>query len=82
MDDDEILIQAIEDDPGDDGPRLAYADWLEERGDVRGEFIRAQCELAKMVRNDHRRERPWKRECQLLVSHFWPPPLEFGGQQG
>jgi uncharacterized protein (TIGR02996 family) len=26
-------------------PALIYADWLEERGDPRGEFIRAQCEL-------------------------------------
>lgn len=32
--------------PDDDAARLAYADWLEERGDERGEFIRAQCERA------------------------------------
>jgi uncharacterized protein (TIGR02996 family) len=32
--------------PEDDGPRLIYADWLEELGDPRGEFIRVQCELA------------------------------------
>jgi uncharacterized protein (TIGR02996 family) len=32
----------------DDGPRLVYADWLDERGDPkRAEFIRVQCELAK-----------------------------------
>jgi uncharacterized protein (TIGR02996 family) len=33
--------------PNDDGPRLAYADWLEERGDPRGEFIRVQCQIAR-----------------------------------
>lgn len=32
--------------PADDGPRLVAADWLEERGDQRGEFIRVQVELA------------------------------------
>lgn len=32
--------------PDDDGPRLAYAAWLERSGDPRGAFIRAQCVLA------------------------------------
>jgi uncharacterized protein (TIGR02996 family) len=39
----EILAQ-----PLDDAPRLVFADWLEERGDPRGEFIRVQCQLAKL----------------------------------
>lgn len=34
--------------PDDDGPRLIFADWLEEQGErERAEFIRVQCELAK-----------------------------------
>ena len=41
------FLQAILADPDDDTPRLIYADWLEEQGDPRGEFIRVQCELAK-----------------------------------
>jgi uncharacterized protein (TIGR02996 family) len=33
--------------PGDDLPRLVYADWLDEHGESeRAEFIRVQCELA------------------------------------
>ncbi len=32
-------------DPDNDVPRLIYADWLEEQGSARGEFIRVQCEL-------------------------------------
>ena len=32
----------------DDVPRLIYADWLEERSDPLGEFIRVQCELARL----------------------------------
>ena len=33
------LLAAIHADPRDDAPRLVYADWLLERGDVRGELI-------------------------------------------
>lgn len=36
MADDADFLRAIIDDPDDDGPRLIYADWLEERGDPRG----------------------------------------------
>jgi uncharacterized protein (TIGR02996 family) len=43
----DAFMAAICDAPADDGPRLVYADWLEERGDTgRAEFIRVQCELA------------------------------------
>src|SRR5262245_30534501 len=37
------LLQAIADHPYDIAPRLAYADWLEERGDARAEEVRAAC---------------------------------------
>ncbi|HVL16173.1 MAG TPA: TIGR02996 domain-containing protein [Gemmata sp.] len=43
--DGEILFRAVRENPADDLPRLAYADWLEENGQPeRGEFIRLQCE--------------------------------------
>jgi uncharacterized protein (TIGR02996 family) len=32
MTDDEAFIRAIVDAPGDEAPRLVYADWLDERG--------------------------------------------------
>ena len=38
--------------PDDDAPRLIYADWLDERGDPRGGFIRAQCALARLPADD------------------------------
>lgn len=37
------FIQAICESPHDDGPREMFADWLMDRGDPRGEFIRVQC---------------------------------------
>lgn len=46
----DALLAAILAHPEDDGPRLVLADLLEERGDMRGEFIRVQCELAKYDR--------------------------------
>ncbi len=46
MNDHAGFIDAICSDPEDIQARLIYADWLEERGDPRGEFIRVQCELA------------------------------------
>lgn len=47
-DGDEVALRAaIVAQPADDAPRLVYADWLLERGDVRGEFIRLQVEHAR-----------------------------------
>jgi uncharacterized protein (TIGR02996 family) len=42
MTDEEPFIRAIVDSPGDETPRLVYADWLEERGDPRGAYLRAE----------------------------------------
>src|SRR5205823_4203795 len=36
-------------DPDDDATRLVYADWLEERGDVRGEFLRTEVALRELT---------------------------------
>jgi uncharacterized protein (TIGR02996 family) len=44
---DDAFLRQILAHPFDDGPRLVYADRLDERGDPRGEFIRAQVELAR-----------------------------------
>ena len=44
---DHPLYQAVLTDPDDDATRLVLADWLEEQGDVRGEFIRLQVSSAE-----------------------------------
>ena len=41
------FLQAIVHEPDDDTHRLVYADWLDDHGDPRGEFIRAQVDLAQ-----------------------------------
>ena len=47
MTEDEAFIRTIVDRPGDDLPRLVYADWLDERDDPRGAYLRAELEWAK-----------------------------------
>jgi uncharacterized protein (TIGR02996 family) len=42
MSEDEAFIRAIVDSPGDETPRLVYADWLDERDDPRGAYLRAE----------------------------------------
>ena len=43
------FLQAIDEAPEDDAPRLVYADWLEDNGDPdRAEFIRCQVRLARL----------------------------------
>jgi uncharacterized protein (TIGR02996 family) len=75
---DEAFLQAIQEDPGDESLRLIYADYLDERGDPRGEFIRAQCQLANTAEGDPRREELQGRERQLLTAHEqeWIGPLK------
>jgi serine/threonine-protein kinase len=41
--DEDAFLQAIAAAPEDDAPRLVYADWLEERGDPRAEYLRLLC---------------------------------------
>lgn len=47
------LLAAVLADPGDDLPRLAFADRLEEAGaDARAEFVRVQVEIARRERGE------------------------------
>jgi uncharacterized protein (TIGR02996 family) len=48
----EPFIAVIEGNPDDDTPRLIYADWLDERADPRGEYLRAEVRLAKLPAGD------------------------------
>jgi uncharacterized protein (TIGR02996 family) len=72
MRDDSAFLHTIRESPEDDGPRLVYADWLEEQGDgERAEFIRAQVELARrpaggFADGDPRRHALAEREAELL----------------
>src|SRR5262249_49135917 len=61
------FVRAIIENPDDDGPRLVFADWLEEHGQLeRAEFIRVQIELARLQKEDERRAGLETREKMLL----------------
>lgn len=72
MSDELAFLRGIRAHPDDDVPRLAFADWLDERGDHdRAEFVRLQCEL-EPVRGRYdlpgvfeREQREW----ELLDAH-------------
>ncbi len=72
----EALIAAILEDPDDDLPRLAYADWCEENGDdARADFIRVQIERTRLPSWDGRQGGLAARERRLLSRHgrAWAP---------
>src|SRR5262245_14035787 len=49
MNHEKAFLAAIRANPDDEAPRLVYADWLEERGDARAEFIRLQAALSRLA---------------------------------
>lgn len=58
------FLAAIRDRPGDDLPRLVFADWLEEHGEPdRAEFIRVQCELTALESAAFGPECSWGASC-------------------
>jgi uncharacterized protein (TIGR02996 family) len=77
------FVRRIRAAPDDDGPRLAYALWLRQRGDPRGEYIEADCLRARrdLARSDNdaraldetvprllrQHERTWTAELRDLV---------------
>jgi len=67
--DHEHFLAEIVQTPDLDDPRLVYADYLEERGDPRAEFIRVQCDLAAGASTPDQRTRLQQREAALLKDH-------------
>jgi uncharacterized protein (TIGR02996 family) len=77
---DEAFLEAIRERPNDDALRLIYADWLEEHasaGAVRAEFIRVQCEKARLPEGSPRWLELSVREEELRARHErdWLGPL-------
>jgi uncharacterized protein (TIGR02996 family) len=66
--DEQGFIAAIAESPDDDALRLIFADWLEENGDpVRAQFIRVQCELARLNPADARYPELHVRQLEMLA---------------
>jgi uncharacterized protein (TIGR02996 family) len=66
---DDAFLSAIIEAPDDDGPRLVYADYLEDYGQAeRADFIRVQIDLARLPHQDPRRQELEAKERALLGS--------------
>src|SRR5262245_55204692 len=74
---DAAFLRSVAANPDDDLPRLVYADYLDERGDPRGEFVRLQVERPRLPPDDPRRAEWSARERELLRRHGdeWLGPL-------
>lgn len=66
---DRTFLQAMIENPEDDAARLAYADWLDEQGDPRGEFIRVECSLATLEEDTPPYKKLDQRRDELLKEH-------------
>jgi uncharacterized protein (TIGR02996 family) len=78
----ESFLQAIREQPHDDAPRLIFADWLEERGDPRGEFVRLQCQRVRLAVHDPLRATAMAQEEERLLRQHrsrWLGPLDQRG---
>ncbi|MFO0845576.1 MAG: TIGR02996 domain-containing protein [Gemmataceae bacterium] len=76
---DAAFLAAIRDEPDEDLPRLAYADWLDEHGQAeRAEFIRVQVELSHGVRDAGVSAGLLRRQRELLAGRReeWLGPLK------
>lgn len=68
-DEERAFLAAIAAAPDDDAPRLMYADWLMERGDPRGEFIRYQVTAAGLPAGDPRRKQLTRAADAIFLPH-------------
>ncbi len=69
-DESSALLRLVIENPEDDTPRLVYADWLEENGrEDRAEFIRLQCQIARLAETEAEQIDLAERESALMGSH-------------
>jgi len=65
----DALEAALVEDPDDLATHRAYADYLQEQGDPRGEFIQVQLALEDPERTPEERQELERRERELLTKH-------------
>jgi uncharacterized protein (TIGR02996 family) len=71
MSEDEAFIRAVVDNPGDDLPRLVYADWLDDRDDPRGAYLREELAVVNELRSRDELSLPID-NCEELAAGLGP----------
>jgi uncharacterized protein (TIGR02996 family) len=66
MDEDFHFLRAIVNQPDDDAVRLVYADWLDDRGDLRAEFLRLEVELHGLAKGARKRKATLEQQMSNL----------------
>jgi uncharacterized protein (TIGR02996 family) len=70
MNDERAFLAAILEQPDDDARKLVYADWLEEQGDPRGEYLRLMMKLRQeRVVTPEQRQRHNELSAELAQLH-------------
>src|SRR5262245_50353496 len=64
MDEELGFLRAIHSHPDDEALRLIYADWLQERGDPRAEYLRLEVELHGPAKGDKARMETLQEQVQ------------------
>ncbi len=87
MTDHDSFLRAILAAPTDDGPRLVYADWLEESArPARAAFIRVQCALAAVrstgTVDPELRETLYRQQAEIVSGHLLRWDKEFAASAG
>ncbi len=74
---DHPLYQAVVEEPDSDEPRLVFADWMDDCGDPRGEFIRLQIRSADPILTLQQRVELQSIEAEMLrkYQNRWNGPL-------
>lgn len=72
-----VFLREIKEHPDDDTPRLILADWLQDQGEPRGEFVFLQVHRRRLAEDDPQRAEFQQRERQLLRRYVfdWLGPL-------
>jgi uncharacterized protein (TIGR02996 family) len=72
-----VFLKEIKDHPEDNTPRFILADWLQDRGDPRGELLALDMQRHLLPEDDPRWAALWHQERQLLRRHIfdWLGPL-------
>jgi uncharacterized protein (TIGR02996 family) len=78
--DEKTVLVALDENPGEAGPRMAYAAWLDDRGDPRSEYFRAEHRLRDAPpggRSRHALGRAW-RELRGAQDPAWLARIDRG----
>jgi len=65
------FLEQLAAQPGDDVTRLVYADWLDEQGDPRSQFLRTEHELAYLGETDARADSLKRKLNEQMRSLSW-----------